>query len=165
MGCSASAIWDERYLAYDFGEHPLNPIRLELTIRMARELGVLDGLNVLPPVAADEAALLTTHEAEYLAAVRQASVDPTFTGFGLGTDDDPVFAGMYEASALIAGGSAIAAREVWSGAVEHSVNIAGGLHHAMAGYASGFCVFNDVVLAIRALLAAGARKVAYVDID
>jgi len=35
----------------------------------------------------------------------------------------------------------------------------------MPGFASGFCVFNDVVLAIRTLLAAGARKVAYVDID
>jgi acetoin utilization protein AcuC len=165
MACSASAIWDERYLAYDFGEHPLNPVRLELTIRMARELGVIDALNVLPPVAADEAALRTAHSGEYLAAVRRASADPTFSGFGLGTDDDPVFAGMYEASALIAGGSAIAARQVWDGSVEHSVNIAGGLHHAMAGYASGFCVFNDVVIAIRALLAAGARKVAYVDID
>ncbi|MDP9094742.1 MAG: acetoin utilization protein AcuC [Actinomycetota bacterium] len=165
MGCSASAIWDERYLAYDFGEHPLNPVRLELTIRMAREMGVIDALTVLPPVAADEAALRTAHDADYLAAVRQASGDPTFTGYGLGTADDPVFAGMYEASALIAGGSAIAALQVWDGTVEHSVNIAGGLHHAMAGYASGFCVFNDVVVAIRALLAAGARKVAYVDID
>jgi len=35
----------------------------------------------------------------------------------------------------------------------------------MRGYASGFCVFNDVVLGIRTLLAAGAKKVAYVDID
>ena len=40
----------------------------------------------------------------------------------------------------------------------------GGLHHAMPGYASGFCVFNDPVLAIQELLARG-MKVAYVDID
>ncbi|MCU1658460.1 MAG: NAD-independent protein deacetylase AcuC, partial [Pseudonocardiales bacterium] len=96
---------------------------------------------------------------------RRASTDPTFTGYGLGTGDDPVFPGMYEASALIAGGSALAARQVWDGHSEHAVNIAGGLHHAMRGYASGFCVFNDVVVAIRTLLAAGARKIAYVDID
>jgi len=165
MGCSATAIWDDRYLAYDFGDHPMNPVRLDLTIRLARELGVLDGLDILPPVEADETALRTVHDADYLAAVRRASEDPTFAGFGLGTDDDPVFTGMYEASALIAGGSAIAARHVWSGQSQHAVNIAGGLHHAMAGYASGFCVFNDVVLAIRTLLASGARKVAYVDID
>jgi acetoin utilization protein AcuC len=165
MGCAATAVWDERYLAYDFGDHPLNPVRLELTIRLARELGVLDNLEVIPPAAADEAALLTVHDADYLDAVRTASSDPTFTGYGLGTDDDPVFPGMFDASALIAGGSAQAARAVWEGRVDHAVNIAGGLHHAMRGHASGFCVFNDVVLAIRTMLAAGARKVAYVDVD
>ena len=72
---------------------------------------------------------------------------------------------MYEASALIAGGSLQAAMAVWNRHTQHAVNIAGGLHHAMRGYASGFCVFNDVVVAIRALLAAGAKPVAYVDID
>ena len=163
--CTAAAVWDEAYLGYDFGEHPLNPIRLELTIRLARELGVLDQLELLTPRPADEAQLLTIHRADYLVAVRRAGSDPTFSGYGLGTDDDPVFTGMYEASALVAGGSAIAARQVWDGRSEHAVNIAGGLHHAMEGYASGFCVFNDVVLAIRTLLEAGAERVAYVDID
>ncbi len=165
MDCDTGAIWDEAYLAYDFGEHPLNPIRLDLTVRLARELGVLERLDITAPVPADEEQLLTVHDADYLAAVRTASSDPTFHGFGLGTDDDPVFAGMYEASALVAGGSAQAARRLWTGEVSHAVNIAGGLHHAMQGYASGFCIFNDVVLAIRTLLAAGAKKVAYVDID
>jgi acetoin utilization protein AcuC len=165
MACSATAIWDEGYLAYDFGEHPMNPVRLELTIRLARELGVLDRLDVLPPKPADEQQLLTVHAADYLAAVHEAGDRPDFSGYGLGTDDDPVFPGIYEASALIAGGSAIAAQQVWDGHVQHAVNIAGGLHHAMNGYASGFCVFNDVVLAIRTLLAAGAQRVAYIDID
>jgi acetoin utilization protein AcuC len=72
---------------------------------------------------------------------------------------------MFDVSALIAGGSVLAARRVWNGECQHAVNIAGGLHHAMRDHASGFCVFNDVVLAIRALLAAGATKVAYVDVD
>ena len=84
-------------------------MRLDLTIRLARSLGVLDRLDVLEPVAADEQQLLTVHDADYLAAVREASDDPTFAGFGLGTTDDPVFPGMYDASALIAGGSALAA--------------------------------------------------------
>jgi acetoin utilization protein AcuC len=165
MGCTACAIWDEQYLAYDFGDHPLNPVRLDLTIRLAHTLGVLDRLEILPPQLADEQQLRTVHDPEYLDAVRTASEDPDFTGYGLGTTDDPVFAGMYDAAALIAGGSARAATELWSGRVEHAVNIAGGLHHAMRGYASGFCVFNDVVLGINTLLAAGAQKIAYVDID
>lgn len=165
MECRAGAIWDERYLAYDFGDHPLNPVRLDLTIRLARELGVLERLQLSAPTAADAKQLLTVHDAAYLDAVRAASANPSFTGFGLGTSDDPVFPGMYDAAALIAGGSAQAALAMWNGDVEHAVNIAGGLHHAMPGYASGFCIFNDVVLAIRELLAAGAAKVAYVDID
>jgi acetoin utilization protein AcuC len=163
--CTAGAIWDERYLAYDFGEHPLNPVRLDLTIRLARELGVLERLDVTAPTAADEHQLLTVHGAAYLDAVRAASDDPTFSGFGLGTTDDPVFPGMYDASALVAGGSAQAAVRMWRGEVDHAVNIAGGLHHAMRDYASGFCIFNDVALAIRTLLAEGAQRVAYVDID
>src|SRR5690242_3352122 len=165
MSCTASAIWDEGYLAYDFGDHPLNPVRLDLTIRLARALGVLDRVEIIVPRPADEQQLLTVHDAGYLAAVRAASSDPTYSGYGLGTTDDPVFEGMYDASALIAGGSAQAAMQVWDGATEHAVNIAGGLHHAMRGYASGFCVFNDVVLGIRTMLAAGAKKIAYVDID
>jgi acetoin utilization protein AcuC len=165
MDCRAGAIWDERYLAYDFGDHPLNPVRLDLTIRLARELGVLDRLDITPPAPADEKQLLAVHDADYLAAVRVASEDPTFNGYGLGTGDDPVFPGMYDAAALIAGGSAQAALRMWTGEVDHAVNIAGGLHHAMRGYASGFCIFNDVVLGIRTLLAAGAKRVAYVDID
>jgi acetoin utilization protein AcuC len=165
MGCSVGAIWDERYLAYDFGDHPLNPVRLDLTMRLARELGVLERLDITAPTPADERQLLTVHDPAYIEAVRTASEDPEFSGFGLGTTDDPVFPGMYDASALVAGGSAQAALRMWRGEVEHAVNIAGGLHHAMRGHASGFCIFNDAVLAIRTLLAAGAQKVAYVDID
>ena len=94
MGCTAGVVWDEGYLAYDFGDHPLNPVRLDLTIRLARELGVLDAVTVLAPVPADEAQLLTVHDADYLAAVREAGADPSFSGYGLGTTDDPVFPGM-----------------------------------------------------------------------
>jgi acetoin utilization protein AcuC len=165
MDCAASVVWDEGYLGYDFGSHPMNPIRLDFTMRLAGALRVLDRVELVAPAAALESDLLKIHTSEYLAAVRAASADPTFTGYGLGTDDDPVFPGMYDASALIAGGSQLAARRVWSGAGQHAVNIAGGLHHAMPDHASGFCVFNDVVLGIRELLESGARRVAYVDVD
>jgi acetoin utilization protein AcuC len=165
MGCTAAVVWDEAYLDYDFGDHPLNPVRLDLTIRLARELGVLDGVRVVPPTPADESQLLTIHDADYLRAVRRASDDPTFEGYGLGTADDPVFPGMYDASALVAGGSALAAQLVSDASVQHAVNIAGGLHHAMRDHASGFCIFNDVVLGIRTLLASGVARIAYVDVD
>jgi acetoin utilization protein AcuC len=54
---------------------------------------------------------------------------------------------------------------VWSGESDHAVNLAGGLHHAMRSHASGFCVYNDPAIAIAWLLARGANRVAYVDVD
>ena len=63
--------------------------------------------------------------------------------FGLGTEDNPVFPGMHEASALVAGATLAAARAVWSGSAGHGASIAGGMHHAMAAHASGFGVYND----------------------
>ncbi len=165
MACSAGIVWDEEYLTYDFGDHPMNPIRLDFTIQLARQLGVLDQIDVVRPIAATNEQLLRAHSQAYLDAVRTASADPSYRGHGLGTDDNPVFEGMYDASALIAGGSLVAARQVWSGANDHAVNIAGGLHHAMRDNASGFCIFNDAVLAIDELLALGAERVAYIDVD
>jgi len=165
MACDAGVVWDEGYLTYDFGEHPMNPIRLDLTMRLARELGVLDRVTLVEPQPADDSQLRLAHDQDYLEAVRTAGADLRFTGYGLGTDDDPVFAGIFEASALIAGGSRVAAELITSGRFQHAVNIAGGLHHAMRNYASGFCVFNDVVVAIRTMQSAGVKRIAYVDID
>jgi acetoin utilization protein AcuC len=72
---------------------------------------------------------------------------------------------MHEAAALVAGATLAAARAVWTGAAEHGVNVAGGLHHAMPGAGSGFCVYNDPAIAIAWLLEQGAERVAYVDVD
>jgi acetoin utilization protein AcuC len=134
---------------------------------LARELGVLDrpGVRMITPRSADDAALTRVHRADYLDAVRAAPSDPFFTGWGLNTPDNPVFAGMHEASARICGATIAAADAVWRGEVGRAVNVAGGLHHAMATRASGFCVYNDPAVAIARLLDAGARRIAYVDID
>ena len=75
MGCLATVVWDDGYLAYDFGDHPLNPRRLEFTISLARELGVLDNVTVLAPVTATDTELRTVHDESYLQAVRVAGAD------------------------------------------------------------------------------------------
>jgi len=161
--------WDDALIQYDFGPgHPLAPVRVALTIELAGALGVLSGPSVtmVAPSPATDAELETVHDDDYVAAVRQAgrSLAPDLR-FGLGTPDNPVFEGMHEASALVAGATLTAARAIWPGPAVHAVSIAGGLHHAMRRAASGFCVYNDPAIAIRWLLAAGAERVAYVDID
>jgi acetoin utilization protein AcuC len=156
--------WDEALLGYNLGDHPLDPVRVELTIALARAYGILDrpGVTVVAPRPADSEALLRVHTPDYLDAVRRGTPDARY---GLGTSDDPVFPHMHEASALIAGATIAAAEAVWTGAADRAVNVAGGLHHAMPSSASGFCVYNDPAIAIARLLDLGAERVAYVDVD
>jgi acetoin utilization protein AcuC len=160
-------VWDSALLGYDMGDHPLNPVRIELTMALARELGVLDrpGVQMITPGLADEADLTRVHRSDYLDAVRLAPIDPFFTGWGLNTPDNPVFEDMHEASARICGATLAAVRAVWHGAARRAVNVSGGLHHAMPARAAGFCVYNDPAVAIAWLLANGAERVAYIDVD
>lgn len=168
MSDTVSVVWDDEFLSYDWGvEHPMNPVRLALTISLARRFGVLDQPHVtmVTPRPADEEMLSLVHDPAYLDVVRIAPSRPWGVGHGFESTDNPVFPYMYEASALITGGSVLAAERVWSGQAQHAVNIAGGLHHAMRSRASGFCVFNDPAVAIARLLELGAERVAYVDVD
>jgi acetoin utilization protein AcuC len=166
----ACVVFDTTLTSYDFGPtHPMSPIRVDLTMRLADELGVVGnaGLpSVAAPVAPDEL-VGTVHDEAFMAAVRRVGLDPYVVdeAHGLGTPDNPTFEGMHQAAAHVVGASVEAARQVWTGEVLHAANISGGLHHAMPGKASGFCVYNDVAVAIRWLLDNGAQKVAYVDVD
>ena len=165
MACTLHVAWDERLTGYDFGPgHPLAPVRVELTIALAEEFGVLaePGVTVAAPAAASTAELELVHDPRYITAVRTGVAD---AAFGLGTPDNPVFSGMHEASALVAGATLAAAAAVWESRAQHGVSVAGGLHHAMRGMASGFCVYNDPAIAIRWLLGQGAERIAYVDVD
>ena len=125
-------------------------------------------MSVERPEPAGDVDLETVHLQRYIAAVRRAGgpePDDWIADFGLGTEDNPVYAGMHDASALVAGATLAAARAMWTGAAQHGASIAGGPHHAMRASASGFCVYNDPAIAINWLLQAGAERVAYVDLD
>jgi acetoin utilization protein AcuC len=183
MACTLHVAWNERLTDYHFGPgHPLAPVRVELTMRLAHEFGLWEqpGVTVAAPAPATGAELQLVHDRPYIEAVEMVSrwaEDPDARDglqgsqlrlahmFGLGTEDNPVFPGMHEASALVAGATLAAARTAWSELPGHGVSIAGGMHHAMATHASGFGVYNDAAIAIGWLLRQGAERVAYVDID
>ncbi|OIV37286.1 acetoin utilization protein AcuC [Mangrovactinospora gilvigrisea] len=159
--CNAVLMWDDAVTEYDFGDgHPMNPLRLRLTMDLIDALHVPVDVRAAPPAA--DATLRLVHTDAYLDAVKAAAPAPEF---GIGTDDNWAFPAMHRASALITGQSAAAAEAVRSGEATHAVNIAGGLHHAMAAKASGFCVYNDPAVAIAVLLERGVSRVAYVDCD
>ncbi|CAN5385267.1 acetoin utilization protein AcuC [soil metagenome] len=167
---AAHVVWDQRFTAYDFGQgHPMHPIRLALTHRLSTELGLLDhdDVQVAGADPLDVAALSRIHTPDLIEAVQRLSTDPSAARgqFGIGSADTPAFPGMHAASALACGATVAACDAVWSGAALHGVNIAGGLHHAMPGAASGFCVYNDIALGIDSLLRRGVERVVYLDLD
>lgn len=164
----ACVVFDEHLTDYDFGpSHPMAPVRVKLTMQLARELGVFDQLEIVGARPCSEDDLALVHTPQYIERVLKLSKHPTHPdlSIGLGGDDNPVFAGMHEASSLIAGASVEAARLVWTGERSRAINVSGGLHHAMPGRASGFCIYNDIAMAIRWLLDHGAQKIAYIDVD
>lgn len=170
----STVVFDPSLTEYDFGpHHPMSPVRVELTMQLAVATGVVgggadgNGLMVVPAPKASSELVATVHDLAFIDAVKEAGATPGYTNFarGLGTEDDPIFENMHEASAHVVGATVEACRQVWTGESLHSANISGGLHHAMRGMASGFCIYNDVAVGIQWLLDHGAERVAYVDVD
>lgn len=150
-------------------DHVLQPTRLEYTYKLLEAYKAFsDGSRVIVPRPVNEEEILTFHTEDYLKAVKSLSrgervVDPAdynFTEEG----DNPLYAGMYEAASRAVGASLTAAEMVVRGDANVSFNVSGGMHHAAPDFASGFCIFNDVVIVIKYLLRRGL-KVAYIDID
>lgn len=160
--------------SYSFSdEHPLQPSRHDLTMSLLSALGWLGtpGVSIEAPRTATLSELLTAHTLPYIQAVQTAqaivrgerpAVD--LHVYGLGTEDNPLFPGIHDAPALLAGAGLQAMQAVLEGRAVHSYSPAGGMHHAMRTRAAGFCIYNDIVVAIAAAVGAGLR-VAYIDLD
>ncbi len=166
-------VWDEAVTGYDFGPtHPMHPLRLDLTARLAMDFGLFDlgNVHVQPVGPIDEGKLARIHDADYIAAVRQAGAPEGLDAedsakYGIGSEDVPSFENMHTASAMLFQGSVDAACAIIGGDYDRAVNFSGGMHHAMPGSASGFCVYNDIAGAITEFLDAGYERIAYIDLD
>jgi acetoin utilization protein AcuC len=157
-------VYGPRSASYDFGPgHPLTPRRFGPGIDLLRSVGAEPGLA---PEPAPDDELLWVHTRRYIETVKRFSIDPFgFGEAGIGEGgDDPPFAGMHDAGAMVAGGSLRAVEAVLRGEVEHAFHPGGGLHHAMPDHASGFCIYDDPALAIARARRDGLR-VLYVDLD
>ena len=162
-GAPPLVVYGEASLAYDFGpEHPLTPRRFPPSIDLLRTLGAG---TFAPPQPASDEELLRLHTARYVDTVKRFAHDPWRPpAMGIGTGDCPPFDDMHDASATVAGGSIAAIDWILAGEGSHAFHPGGGLHHAFPERASGFCIYNDVALAVARARDAGHR-VLYVDLD
>ena len=170
MTRKAALVYEDAMSRHTLSEtHPMRPVRLRYTYEMADAFGLFDPEHstLTPPRPATVDEVSTFHTPEYISAVERVgqgdfSINPI--PFNIGPGDNPGYEGMYDAAMLSTGGSMRCVELLLDEGYDAAFNISGGLHHAMPGYAYGFCVFNDPVIAINEMLRRGLR-VAYVDID
>jgi acetoin utilization deacetylase AcuC-like enzyme/GNAT superfamily N-acetyltransferase len=170
-GTSAIAA-DERLAAYDFGPgHPFQAGRLEAGLSLLRAAELLDDGDLLAFEPATDADLELIHDRDYLEALVRFSApgsamsDPAeAVRFGLVGDNRP-FPGMDAAARLVAGATMAALDAVAAGALTHVFAPVAGLHHAQRRRAVGFCLVNDVAVAIARCTRAWPLRVLYVDLD
>lgn len=103
------------------------------------------------------------HSREYVDLVRRMSeLGRGYLDYG----DTPATKGIFEAALSVVGASVTGADLIMRGEVDHAFSPVGGLHHAKGDGAAGFCVFNDVAIAVRHLQRRhGLGRIAVVDID
>ena len=67
MSPRAAVVWTPQFLSYDLGDdHPLDPVRLDLTMRLATELGVLEGVEPIVPEPAPDDEIQRIHVPSFL---------------------------------------------------------------------------------------------------
>ena len=157
-------IADEPLGRYGFPDaHPFGSDRLAAFNRVFRERGLPARTVAGVSRQACEAELLSFHTAAHLQLVRERSL----TGQGwLDGGDTPAFRGVYEAAAQVVGATLEATAAIMAGQVQQAFVPIAGLHHATRAAAAGFCVFNDIGVAIELLRRQhGLQRIAYIDID
>jgi acetoin utilization protein AcuC len=161
-----SVIYHPAYRNYTFGEnHPFSPARVDMTLDLLGALG--HDVRTVEPEPATRDDVLGVHEEYYVRRVEELSAGgevPDCRDYGLGTPDTPAFRGMEEAARWHVGGTLAGARLICEQGEKRVLQLGGGLHHARRNFASGFCVYNDLAVAINFLTRHGLW-VAYIDID
>ena len=158
--------YSDALLGYEFKkDHPLKPDRLKLTYLLSHELGLLDKVNVIEPTHASREELELFHTPEFIDAVEDSGTNNNpHPRFGLGTSDNPIFPQIHDTGARYVGATLDGMKAIMDG-VSNVFCISGGLHHAHQSQASGFCIYNDVVIAIKMLQKKRKARVLYLDID
>jgi acetoin utilization protein AcuC len=174
MAVLTAFLYGEHLQANNPSDDDERPLRRRLAIDLIRAYGLLERpeLLIVEPRSATLEEILTVHSEAYVRAVRRYSAEPELAAAPEGAQwglapggDTPARAGMHEAAAAVCGSAITAAMLIWEGRVTQAFCPGCGLHHALANRASGFCVYNDIAIAIRALLDAGAERIAFVDVD
>jgi acetoin utilization deacetylase AcuC-like enzyme len=140
--------------------HPFPMAKYPLLFQRLRASGWLHDAQVLEPGEAALDDLRLVHTEGYL----QQLADGTLDAAAVRKIGVPWSQALWRRSRLAAQGTLMAARAALEDGL--AANLAGGTHHAFPGHGEGFCVLNDVAVAIRVLQRDGrAKRALVIDLD
>lgn len=162
MSCRVGVLEGKELLLYSFPPpHPFTSARVQKFWDDLRKQNLR--VEKLPPQKADRGLIGLFHTEEHMKYVELASR----LGYGaLDQGDTPAYKGVFEATQYAVGSTVFAVEKVMAGEIDHAFNPVGGLHHATRDSSAGFCVFNDIGVAIEVLRKRhNVQCILYVDID
>ena len=154
-------LWSSARYTFSLPDGHRFPVaKYELLRRRVLEEGLVPAERLHEPARASDDMLRLVHTEDYVARFDAGRLDDgelRRLGF-------PWSAALVERSHRAVGGTCEAARAALDEGV--AMNLAGGTHHAFSDHGEGFCVFNDVAVAIRLLQQEGrVQRAAVVDLD
>ena len=158
-GAVPAVIWSPTY-EVDLGPH----VFVTAKYRLARERLLTDRTltegDFVSPIAATHEELAGAHTEQFLTRVETDSLS-----FGERIQlEVPLTEELREAMAMSCGGTLLTARRALEDGV--AVHLGGGFHHAHAGHGEGFCLYNDIAVAVRVLQAEDTlERSAVIDLD
>ena len=146
----------------DIGLHVFPTLKYQLVYTRLRAEGLTDSMTVREPAPAGWEELALVHTVAYLQKARTGA----FTQGELAQLELPWSPAIADGFRLMCGGTMLAARLAAAATGRIAVHLGGGFHHAFADHGEGFCLFNDVAVAVRVLQQEGVvSRAAIVDLD
>jgi acetoin utilization deacetylase AcuC-like enzyme len=160
---AAGYVYDPVYLKHDTGQHVEVAARLEAIMAYLEKTGLIKQLTLIKPRPATVDEIALVHRREYIKEIEETANN----GGGWLDPDTVMSAGSYKAALYAAGGLIRAVEAVMGGELSSAfalVRPPG--HHATAGYAKGFCLFNNIAIAAKyALEKYNLERILIVDFD
>jgi len=155
-----AVVWDPAYAEHDTGDHPEGADRAAAVVEHLETTDLWPRLTVVGPRPATVDDLLLVHRRAHVDLIRTTAE----SGGGWIDGDTYVSPRSYEIALLAAGGTIVATEQWAEGRAAFALVRPPG-HHATPDRAMGFCLFNNLAIAVARLLAAGYERVAVVDWD